>query len=201
MKLKLSVPYESVSGLPVGGTVTGGGAIARGTSVPSSATHSASGLGDIWISGRYTLAPLTAQQMGIDAYSKVKLATASHADGLGTGQNDYEFGVGLNGYHAPRGYPFADLGYRFVGSPSNLPLNNIFTYDAGYSYQADRRDVLTAMFSGHQAEQSGESGPADLIVAWNYQVSSSGGVQLFVDKGLTSGSPDYGIGAGAHLNF
>ena len=83
--------------MTVGGTVTGGGAIARGTSPPSTATHSASGLGDIWVSGRYTLAPLTGQQMGIDAYSKVKLATASHADGLATGQNDYEFGVGLNG--------------------------------------------------------------------------------------------------------
>lgn len=199
LKLKLSMPYEAVSGLPEGGTVTGGGSVANGRK--STTTHSASGLGDIWLSGRYEVVPLTSRHPGFDAYSKVKLATASHSDGLGTGHNDYEFGVGVNGYIAPSGYPFADLGYRFVGSPSNLSLNNIITYDAGYSYQATQRNVLTAMFTGHQAEQSGESAPADLLFAWDYRVSGAGGLQLFVDKGLTNSSPDYGVGGGAHLNF
>jgi len=200
LKLKLTIPYESVSGLPEGSAVTGGGSVAR-SSGQQTTTHSASGLGDIWVSGRYALVPVTRHHLGFDAYSKVKLATASHSDGLGTGRNDYEIGGGVNGYLAPNGYPFADLGYRFVGSPPNLHLNNIVTYDAGYAYQATSRNVVTAMFTGHQAEQSGESAPADLVFAWNYRVSAVGGLQLFVDKGLTNGSPDYGIGAGAHLDF
>lgn len=201
LKLKLSVPYESVSGLPEGGTVTGGGSVAQQSGRQATTTQSASGLGDIWLSGRYEVVPLTRRHLGFDAYSKVKLATASHSNGLGTGRNDYEVGMGVNGYMAPRGYPFADLGYRFVGSPSNLSLQNIITYDAGYSYEANQRNVVTAMFTGHQAEQSGQSAPADLVFAWNYRVSAAGGFQLFVDKGLTNGSPDYGIGAGAHLSF
>lgn len=200
LKLKLTVPLEVVSGLPQGAAITGGGSIAQ-KGLPSSATHSASGLGDIWLSGRYTLIPVTSRHLGLDVYSKVKLGTASYSEGLGTGQNDYELGAGINGYVSPNGYPFADLGYRIVGSPTGVPLSNIVTYDAGYSYVSDPRNTWTAMFTGHEAEQNGASPPADLLLAWNYKPSAKGGFQVFVDKGLTNGSADYGIGVGGHLNF
>lgn len=201
LKLKLTVPFEVVSGLPQGAAITGGGSIAQRASSASAATHSASGLGDIWLSGRYTLIPVSRRHLGFDVYSKIKLGTASYSEGLGTGQNDYELGGGINGYVSPNGYPFADLGYRVVGSPSGVPLNNIVTYDAGYSYVLDRKNIWTLMLTGHEAEQSGASPPADLLLAWNYNPSDAGGVQVFVDKGLTQGSSDYGVGVGGHLYF
>ena len=206
LKLKLTVPYESVSGLPEGSVVMGGGGVIHqpGTSRRSSSsttTHSASGLGDIWLSGRYAVVPLARTHPGIDAYSQVKFGTASYSDGLGTGENDYEFGAGITGYVAPRGYPFADLGYRFVGSPAGLSLRDVLTYDVGYEFAATQRSILTAKFMGQQSEVDGQSAPADLVFAWSYRLSPRGGIELFADKGLSNGSPDFGIGAGAHLNF
>lgn len=201
MKFKLTIPFEVVSGLPQGAAITGGGSVAQKAGALSTGTHSASGLGDIWLSGRYTLIPVTEHHLGFDVYSKVKLGTASYSEGLGTGRNDYEVGGGINGYVSPNGYPFADIGYRIVGSPPGVPLNNIVTYDAGYSYVLDQKNTWTLMFTGHQAEQSNRSAPADLVLAWNYNPNAAGGLQVFVDKGLTNGSSDYGVGVGGHLNF
>lgn len=204
LSLRLVIPYEWVSGLPEGGVITSGGSVLNQSGKKSSSkttTHSANGIGDVWLTGRYAVVPLKRSHPGVDVYSRVKFGTASYSDGLGTGENDYEFGVGITGYLAPRGYPFADVGYRFVGSPSGLSLDNVVTYDAGYEYAATRRSVLTAKFVGQQAELSDQSAPADLVLGWSYRLNERGGIQFFVDKGLSDGSPDYGLGVGAHLNF
>lgn len=201
LKLKITIPYEQVSGLPVGGAITGSGHVVGQRGTGSVATTSASGLGDIWVSGRYSLIPLSYRHPSLAVYSKVKLPTASHASGLGTGKLDYEAGVGTTAFLSSNGYPFADVGYRVVGSPANIRLRNIFTYDAGYSYVATKKNVLTAMFSGTQSEQRGQAAPADLIFAWNYRENRATGFEVFFDKGLSNGSPDYGVGVGAHLNF
>ncbi len=135
-------------------------------------------------------------------YAKIKFGTASASQGLGTGRNDYEIGVGLDETIGTRIFPFAHLAYRFVGNPPGSNLQNIWTYDLGSSFLVNQRNVLTAMFSGAQSEQPGYAGPADLIVAWNYNVTRAGsGLQLYFDKGLSNGSPDYGVGLGGQVVF
>ncbi len=197
-RFKVTVPYEHVTGLPAGATVSGSGSVVN---TGGKTTTSASGLGDIWLKGSYSLIPLTYKHPGFRIYSKIKIPTASHSAGLGTGKLDYEVGGSVTAVVMRNGYPFADLGYRVVGSPSNYALRNILTYDAGYSYLVNRKNVLTAMFSGNQSEQKGAAAPADLIFAWNYRVTRQSGIQLFVDKGLSNGSPDYGVGIGGHVSF
>lgn len=200
-RIKLTIPYESVSGLPQGASLSGSNLSTRGGQTN---THSVSGLGDTWITVRYVARHARHGQIGIHPYAKIKLATASHSVGLGSGQNDYEFGVGFDGRRGFYTFPFAHIGYRFVGNPAGSNLQNIATYDFGASYVLphSQSNILTAMFAGSQSEQKGYAGPADVIVAWNHNFTHQGtGLQLYLDKGLTNGSADYGIGFGGQIVF
>ncbi|MBU2785789.1 MAG: hypothetical protein ACYC45_03305 [Acidithiobacillus ferriphilus] len=200
LRLKLMVPYLSVSGLPQGTRLTGGGVVHR--SGTTQTRSNVSGLGDIWLSAHYTVYQRTGLLPAVVPYAKVKLGTASAAKGLGTGRNDYEVGVGLDETIGTRIFPFAHLGYRFVGNPVGGNLHNIWTYDMGSSFIATSRNILTAMFSGSESEQPGYAGPADIVFAWNYNVTRAGsGIQLYADKGLSNGSANYGVGLGAQVVF
>ncbi|WP_297387267.1 hypothetical protein [Acidiferrobacter sp.] len=199
LRLKLTVPYISVSNLPVGAHLTSG---TLATRTKSARTTTASGLGDIWLAAHYTLIPESGLRPAWVPYVKVKFGTASASEGLGTGQNDYEIGMGVNTTIGNNMFPFAHVGYRFVGSPPGQNLQNIATYDAGISVALTPRNILTTMYSGEQSEQPGYAGPSDAIIAWNYNVTVAGsGFQVYVDKGLSSGSANIGGGLGGQIVF
>ena len=199
LRLKLTIPYIAVSNLPRGAKLTNGTLATRSK---GTGTTSASGLGDIWLAGHYTLIPERGLRPAIVPYAKIKFGTASASEGLGTGRNDYEVGLGLNTTIGSNFFPFAHVGYRFVGSPPGQALQNIATYDAGVSVAATARDIFTVMYSGEQSEQAGYAGPADAIVAWNYNVTAAGsGFQVYIDKGLSNGSANIGGGVGGQVVF
>lgn len=199
LRLKLTVPYISVSNLPAGAKLTNGTVTTRTT---SNATTSASGLGDIWLAAHYTLVPESGLRPALVPYAKVKFGTASVSQGLGTGQNDYEAGLGINTTIGTNMFPFAHAGYRLVGSPAGQHLQNIATYDAGVSVAATSRNIWTLMYSGHQSEQAGYAGPSDVTVAWNYNVTVAGsGFQVYLDKGFSNGSANIGAGIGGQIVF
>ena len=199
VRVKLTVPYISVVNLPVGAKLTNDTLSARGQ---GGGTTSASGLGDIWLATHVTVLPERGLRPAVVPYFKVKFATASVREGLGTGRNDYELGVGLDSTIGTNVFPFAHVGYRFVGSPPGLGLRNIAIYDAGVSIATSARNVVTAMYAGAQSEQAGYAGPSDAILAWNYDVTAAGsGVQVYIDKGLSHGSAGLGGGVGGQIVF
>lgn len=189
---KATVPYlrvENQGALVSGGSVVG----------TSQTQTTESGLGDIWLKGTYTLHGSDGRP-DIVPYLKIKLGTASVSKGLGTGQDDVEEGVELD-WTMGRLFPFLTLGYREVGSSSAYALQNIVTYEGGGSYTLATSRFLTAMIAGHQSEQPGFAAAADLIVAWNFSPPKGTGYGFYVDKGLSSGSPDYGLGIGLQNRF
>ncbi|MHB1587847.1 MAG: hypothetical protein ACYCRH_12740 [Acidiferrobacteraceae bacterium] len=190
---KITVPYLKVQ--------TQGAVFSGGTVVGSHGgkTTTASGLGDIWLKGTYTLHGR--QGTEFLPYVKVKLGTASAAQGLGTGQDDVEGGLEADWTMGPRTFPFAVIGYRFVGSTIAYPLQNILTYQAGSSFGLGGDRFLTALFTGHQSEQPGFPASADAVVAWNYSPHRGLGLETYLDKGLSSGSPNYGVGIGVQDRF
>ncbi len=199
LRLKFTIPYISVSNLPVGAKLTNGTLSAR---TQNTQTITASGLGDMWLAGHFTVIPERGLRPALVPYAKVKFGTASAAKGLGTGRNDYEVGLGLNSTIGANVFPFAHIGYRFVGSPPGQHLQNIATYDAGVSIAATVRNIITAMYAGNQSEQAGYAGSSDAILAWNYNVTTAGsGFQVYLDKGLSSGSANLGVGVGGQVVF
>jgi len=195
ISLKLTIPFivvESNGAALSGGTVIGTGKGTKSTK---------GGLGDVWLEGKYTLHHVLDTGFNLVPYSKVKFGTADEKKGLGTGENDFELGMGVRTRFAKRWFPFARVGYRFVGQPVNRVLDDIVTYRAGVSYALDRTNVFTALFSGRQASQPGFSSAAEIIAAWNYKIQPNLGLQVFGDKGLSNGSPDYGVGGGLTYRF
>ncbi len=217
LRVKLTIPYLSVSGLPIGAQLSGGTVVSRGsggngkghgnigvgsTGTAPVGTQSASGIGDIELAAHYTVYHGIGLTPSIVPYAKITFGTASASQGLGTGKNNYEFGVGFNDTVSTNLFPFAHIGYRIVGNPTGDNLRNVFAYDFGASYAATPRHIFTALFSGSQSEQPGFSGPADFIVAYNYNLYNNGtGLQVFFDKGLSNGSPNFGIGIGGQVVF
>ncbi len=199
LRIKLSIPYVSVVNLPKGAWLSGADVVAR---TPGPGVRTASGLGDIWLAGHYTLIPERGLRPAWVPYVKIKFATARAAQGLGTGRNDYEAGLGLRTTIGANVFPFAHVGYRFVGSPPGVRLRDIATYDAGVSIATRARDVVTVFYAGAQSEQPGLAGPSDVIGAWNYRLTRAGsGLQVYLDHGLTSGSARLGGGLGVQWVF
>ncbi|WP_298140046.1 hypothetical protein [Acidiferrobacter sp.] len=199
LRLRLTVPYVSVTNLPVGERLTN---TVVAVHAQSGQTTDVSGLGDIWLAAHVTAIPERGVSPAVVPYVKVKWATARAGEGLGTGRNDYELGLGVRTTIGPNVFPFAHVGYRFVGSPPGAGLRNIATYDAGVSIGISRRTVVTAMYAGAQSEQAGYAGPSDTIVAWNYNVTAAGsGFQVYLDKGLSNGSAGLGGGIGGQIVF
>ncbi len=194
-ELKLTVPYIAVKSS--GALVSGGTVVGKTGGGPS---QTRSGLGDLWLEGKYTLKG-AGRMPDLTPYAKVKFATASRSKGLGTGENDYEFGLGAGTTIGTSLFPFVRAGYRIVGSPPNLNLRNVITYEAGGSLRVARGQFFTVMYSGYQSEQAGFSATSDAIVAWNYDLRPGTGFQVFGDLGLSNGSPDYGVGLGAQIRF
>ncbi len=197
LSLKLIVPYISVESA---GSVTSGGMVIGGPGKTVATTKIESGLGDIWLEGRYRFHG-SRSAPDVVPYAKVKFGTASYSQGLGTGENDYELGLGVEWTVGSKIFPFVDGGYRLLGSPSGTSLNDIAVYDAGVMFALNDKNYLTGMFAGHQSAQAGFDAAADAIVAWNHRGASGIALQVFYDKGLSDGSPDSAVGLGIEKRF
>lgn len=193
--VKLVLPYIIVQSN--GALISNGRIIGVG----QGPTRTRSGIGDVWLDSNYTLHQVLGSAVDLVPYANIKFGTASAAKGLGTGENDYEFGIGARTRLAKRWFPFGRVGYRFVGEPAGRTLNNILTYRFGASYVMNRWNVLTVLFSGRQASQPGFSNAAEVIGAWDYRLRPHLGLQVFGGIGLSNGSPDYDLGAGLKYRF
>ena len=188
LSVKLTVPYLSIS---TAATAT-------------SAKTTDSGLGDVWFETRYRTA---LGRTGVDLvpYAKLKFGTASYAKYLGTGENDYEAGLGMEWSMGRSFYPFVTAGYRVVGNPPGANLHNIATYDGGVTYAASVSHSFTVMLAGQQAQSQSavtpSPAPEDLWFTWNYRARGGIGLQAFYAHGLSTGSPTHTIGAGIEKRF
>jgi hypothetical protein len=196
LSLKLVVPYISVESA---GSVTSGGTVIGGPGKTAASTSTESGLGDVWLEGRYRFHG-SRSAPDVVPYAKVKFGTASYSQGLGTGENDYEAGLGVEWTVGSKIFPFVDGGYRLLGSPPGVSLNDIAVYDAGVIFALNDKNFLTGMFAGHQSAQAGFAAAADAIVAWNYR-SAGITLQVFYDQGLSDGSPDKAVGLGIEKRY
>ncbi|MCB2108975.1 MAG: hypothetical protein KDE14_14800, partial [Rhodobacteraceae bacterium] len=116
--LKGSMAWMSVSGPALILDGTGAGSVGGGTD------RTVNGLGDLNLSLMYSLEQLYDQGVYIDLTGRVKAPTASFDKGLGTGELDVaaQFDIAAA---AGDFLPFATLGYKWNGSPKNLPLRDV----------------------------------------------------------------------------
>lgn len=224
--LKLVVPYISVSG--PGGVIMGfgnlpagnanspafglparsngkGKAVGRGgggvnvSSSPAAPTSTQSGLGDVVASAGYTF--YSGDALSVDAVGKVKFGTADANKGLGTGKNDYS--AELDGYYlvAKGTTLMAMAGYKIVGSPAGIALNNVPYGMAGVDRKIGEVSNAGLMYNMVGSVSSAIPDQKDVMLYATQKLSSGLKMQAYLTKGFTRSTPDYGGGLVATAYF
>ncbi|MDX2169074.1 MAG: transporter [Deltaproteobacteria bacterium] len=193
-RVQATIPYLNIDG-PAG--------IIEGPNGPIQTTDGdASGLGDLLLRGAYLL-PIeralpqdwsaSAWLPYVDLVALLKIPTASRGQGLGTGEVDFgvesELTWSLGAFS-----PFATLGYRYLGSPPDQHLSDVFVGSLGALYR-----FLPSLSAGalldYRTSPSPDTGQQlDLVPYAAWRITDAWSLESYVSAGLADGSPDVGVG-------
>jgi hypothetical protein len=157
-------------------------------------TTSHSGLGDICVDGSYAALVETSGEPALYILAGIKFPTADEDKGLGTGEDDYWLGLGLE-KNIEKWTFSGDIKYNIVGSPGGIDLDNFFAITAGASHQCTASfDGSINIYAAESASDESDS-PLEISLGGEYTIDGNNTASLYLMKGLSDGSPDYGLGA------
>ena len=194
---RLTVPYMRIKGP---GTVIGGVVVCRDISGkeddcsvvnPGSTVTTESGLGDIIGALTYTI-DIEKHDIFLDFTGKIKFPTADEDKRLGTGETDYEIRMDSTKIFGSA-YIFGGVGRRFVGSPSQFQLDDIWLLNAGGGYQVNRKFGVGASYDFRESSSTTDD-PSEATGYLTYKVTDSVTAMLYGLIGFSDGSPDTGAG-------
>jgi hypothetical protein len=186
----LTIPYIRIDGP---GDVVGGGVVTKkGKERGTTTSTETSGLGDIVGAVTFTL-PTPPATPTIDLTGKIKIPTASESKNLGTGEFDYTAQVDVLQRIGPV-TPYGTLGYRILGEPDGVDLNNQVLIGVGASVDLSRSFTagLSLDYRTSSTDQADDPAEATPYVTWSLAPAFKLNVYGLV--GLSDGSPDYGGG-------
>ena len=188
--LSVTVPYIQISGsedVIFSGTTKS--PIVSTTTTTSNVKHTDSGLGDITLSGTYQLQKEIKTRPWIAMTGKIKLGTADEKKRLGTGENDYAVQLEL-AKKALHGY----IGYKIIGDTSTINYNDV-TYGAvGITIPASKNWTTITEYYVEQASVSGVDNVQELSFTMNKKLKNEKKLGMYIVKGLTNSTPDWGAG-------
>ena len=172
--------------------------IASGSSSTTTTTQrtTESGLGDIVASATMNL--IDDQDWVADVTGKVKFPTASESRGLGSGEADYAIQANVDKYFgAP--YVSAGLGYRWLGEPNGVSLDNVVYGSIGGGYKFSEKTSAGVSYDWATASSDGASEPQEVSIYASYEISDNYKLNGSLYAGLSDASPD--VGGGLTLNY
>lgn len=212
--LELTVPFVNQKTSNTGYAATGGSVSAAqayygggrgmntsGMSVAASGSGDQSGLGDITLVPAYNvmLDGEGSPQFGLTCY--LKFPTADEDKGLGTGSFDWGPGLTLSKWLGAW-QPFLEARYIFQGaSRQESGARDYLLADAGLGFGWSE-DLYTALFTrAGSTAFDGMAAPLEirLKTVWAFNESTSSEVYLL--KGFSDGSPEYGGGIAFFVEF
>ena len=184
--IKLTVPYISISS--TGDVVAGMGRVKNSGTTK---TTTQSGLGDVVASAGYTV--FDNNDLMLDLVGNIKFGTADANKNLGTGENDYS--AQIDGYYTlNKTTIFATAGYKVVGAPVGVTVNNIAYGTIGASQKISDKTSAGAMLDVAQSSNTFSPGTSEVSVFVSQKINKTVKVQVSVLKGLSDSSPNYGAG-------
>jgi hypothetical protein len=195
--LKLTVPWIRITGPR---TVIGAvDPVVTGSNQSSTQRVAASGLGDVVASAAYGLVE-GENRLFLDLVGKVKFGTADEQRGLGTGKNDYSYQI--DGYRMIGDFTaLGTLGYRVVGSPTGLALNNVWLASMGAARRLASGGSVGILFDAREAARPGTPAPRELTAYSSHPLGERFKLQFYVSRGLSHASADWGAGAMIGVGF
>jgi len=202
LMLAVEIPYlyqsHTGSTVVVGGTPTPvrrGADTTGGTGTPSvGVTESAdSGLGDINLTASVTLLKEQTKAPRVFAHLYAKLPSADERKGLGTGEFDWGGGLGI-GKRLGDWSTYAEALYILPGTSERYAPDPYWEWLASLSYRlsANLRPGLSV--SGGSAPFAGTDNPLELKARLTGLSGDFTSYSLYILRGLSEASPDWGFG-------
>lgn len=188
--LKLTVPHVSTTGP---GNVKGAGTDRVATGNGGGVRQSASGLGDVVLSGGHGVWEDAAAGWSVDLLGKVKFGTGDETKGLGTGKNDWTLALEATralGAHAL----FGSLGRRKMGDPDGMDFRDPWLASAGWSWRLTANVSAGLMADYRQKLTPNGVSARDLTGFVTTKLGDGWKVQAYAVTGLSRSSPDIGLG-------
>lgn len=132
--------------------------------------------------------------------SKVKFATASAANGLGTGKQDVSFQAGVVNDLGPWAVG-TTLGYTWVGQVQGLGLRNTLYAEFDSSYAINPISSVGLSLSVSQAPATGSAAPIAASFSYDYKFSKNRHLVISGLRGFSDGSPKWGAGLSLSAAF
>lgn len=189
-----SLPYLRVTG--PGNVLPNIGSVGTASNVRS--THS--GMGDIRLGADYRFWDDASDGLALTLGTRVKLGTADHAAGLGTGKNDYALQLRLS-RAVGKLYLAATAGYRKQGSPAGLHLRNVAYGQADIIYTLGHANSLGLSTFYNQASVATGTTRLMSAVYFTHHMAKSWSTTVYALKGYTRSSPDFGAGVSIRYGF
>lgn len=174
---------------PCAGFTTGVG----GAAVAPASRRTESGLGDAIVAATYNFYDNKASGIALDVTGRVKLPTASQQRGLGSGKTDAALQLDAN-RDFQRASLFGTVGYKWLGKPEGVDLKNVLYGSLGASYKVTDAGSFGAAYDFASAALAGASRPSEMSVFFTQKFSRIAKLNVYVLKGLSNGSPDWGGG-------
>ena len=143
-----------------------------------------------WSLGRAS-AILDLDQTGtsLDLKGKIRFGTASAAQGLGTGRNDYALSLELD-QRLPGGASlFASFGRSFPVSTPDLALHQVWFGSVGADYKLAPRWTAALWLDMRQATTATSGRVAEVTADLTYRISRAWKIDVYGVKGFAAGSP------------
>ena len=149
--------------------------------------------GDVVLSGGYVYFPTSPFLPVVELSGKVKFATADEDKGLGTGEENYSLQLDVSkqfGWFTP----FGAVGYKFIGDPPGVDLNDKIFASAGFSARLSDRVSAGVVYDWAESAVAGRSDIHEISPFGSIRFGNHFSIDPYALVGLTSASPDWGVG-------
>ena len=184
--LKVTVPFVFIDGDAV--LIDG-----QPEGIPLS-VGSRGGIGDVVIAAGYGYFPNGGVLPAIELSGRIKIGTADEDQGLGTGEEDYTIQLDL-WKNIGRITPFAAAGYKFIGEPPGVNLNDKVFASVGLSLSLGRRFSVGLAYDWAQSAVPGSPDIHGISPFASIKLSDHFAFDPYAVIGFSNSSPDWGLGA------
>jgi len=159
----------------------------------SSSSDSVSGLGDIILKAGY-IALFEQEKMPQIRFSAfVKTPSADVSEGLGTGKFDYGAGFDISKWF-DKFQLAAESAYNIQGKVDGYGLKNYVTYNFSAGYLIKEFAKPSIQIKGGTAPSQFSDDLLEVRAKSIFYISAKNDLELYLSKGISESSPDYGAG-------
>ncbi|MBI5141573.1 MAG: transporter [Nitrospirae bacterium] len=191
---------QNGSGQNGSGGMGSGSGMSGMTGSEADAQKSAQGMGDVTARAGFVLIDEGDVMPRIRPSIYLKFPTADREKGLGTGEHDGGIAVNLSKWLGDC-YAYAEAGYNIQGKTPYMQLKNYASYNAGIGYQIGERLRPMLVVKGATAPVEGSAAPLEARIRLSFKATGKTGMDAYIAKGLSDGSPDYGTGLSVFMDF